>query len=148
MAIETETEIAAPPCKVREILLDFSNYPKWHTGFIKQLEPEDTSKSLSSLQPGDKVKCNIDDMEFVASITENSENLFQWQGPPVYGLIAGLHSFHFDLADDGSSTVYKQTEKFSGPIAFLMTPSLLGRKMLGQFNQFNSHLKAYAEASG
>ncbi|KAF3407906.1 hypothetical protein DPV78_001116 [Talaromyces pinophilus] len=148
--IETQIEIAAPPSKVREILLDFSKYPQWHTALIKLLEPEDSSKSLSSLKPGDKVKCNIDGMKFVADITgwkANSEKLFQWQGPPVYGLIAGIHSFHIEPANDGSSTIFKQTEKFSGPIAFLMAPSLLGKKMLGQYNQFNRDLKDYAEAS-
>jgi hypothetical protein len=81
---------------------------------------------------------------------ENSERLFQWQGPPVYRLIAGLHSFHIESAnsddDDGSSTIFKQTEKFSGPISFLMAPSLLGRGMLRKFDQFNKDLKTRAEA--
>ncbi|EED13043.1 conserved hypothetical protein [Talaromyces stipitatus ATCC 10500] len=167
MAIETQIEIAAAPSRVREIvrnpfpffscrrlkhfkqLLDFSKYPQWHTSLIKLLEPEDNSKSFSSLQPGDKIKCNIDGMEFVADIMANTEKLFQWQGPLVYSLISGLHSFHFESANnDGSSTIFRQTEKFTGPIAFLMVPSLLGRKLLGQYNRFNRELKVYAEGSG
>ncbi|KAH8703433.1 hypothetical protein BGW36DRAFT_443635 [Talaromyces proteolyticus] len=125
MAIEAQIEIAAPPSKVREILLDFSKYPQWHTTLIKLLNPEDSSKLLSALKPGDKVKCNFDDMKFVANITANSENPFQWQGPLVHGLI-----------------------KFMGPISFLMTPSVLGKKMVRQYNKFNSDLKYYAEAPG
>ena len=57
-------------------LLDFSKYPQWHTALIKLLEPEDSSKSLSSLKPGDKVKCNIDGMKFVASITVSRTDPF------------------------------------------------------------------------
>ena len=85
--------------------------------------------------------------ESVVAQKENSEKLFQWQGPPVYGLIAGLHGFHMEPSNGGSSTIFKQTESFSGVISFLMTPSLLGKKMLGQFNQFNKDLKARAEAA-
>ncbi|PYI07146.1 hypothetical protein BO78DRAFT_313869 [Aspergillus sclerotiicarbonarius CBS 121057] len=144
--IETQTEIVASPAQVRKALLDFSKYPEWHTSFIKLLQPEDESKSLRSLQPGDKVKCDIDGMKFTAEIKENSDSLFQWQGPPVFGLIAGLHSFHMEPANNGSSTIFKQTEEFSGPISFLMSPSLLGRKMLGQFGEFNKDLKDRAEA--
>jgi hypothetical protein len=96
--LETQIEIAAPPSKVREIvrsyqlhsypprtgtpltptsfmfhnkkLLDFSKYPEWHTSsFIKLLEPEDSScQSLHSLQPGNKIKCDIDGMKFTAEI--------------------------------------------------------------------------------
>jgi hypothetical protein len=149
MAIETQIEIAAPPSKVREILLDFPNYPKWHTTFLKTLEPEEHSTSGPSnpLLPGDKIKVDADGMKFIVTITANSANLLQWQGPPVYG-VAGLHSFHIEPAnDEGSSTIFKQMEEFTGLISFLMTPSLLGRGLFGHFEQFNSDLKAYAEAS-
>ncbi|KAK1146341.1 hypothetical protein N8T08_003128 [Aspergillus melleus] len=143
--IETQIEIAASPAKVREVLLDFSTYGEWQS-LIKLLEPEDNSKILQSLQPGDKVKCDVDGMKFTAEIKENSERLFQWQGPPVFGLIAGLHSFHLEPANGGMSTVFKQTELFTGAISFMMSPSLLGKKMLGQYNQFNKDLKARAES--
>ncbi|OJJ74476.1 hypothetical protein ASPBRDRAFT_27504 [Aspergillus brasiliensis CBS 101740] len=157
--IKTEVHIAATPAQVRDVipalnsavidywqLLDFSKYPEWHTSFIKLLKSNDETKALKSLLPGDKIQCDIDGMKFTAEIKENSDSLFQWQGPPVYGLIAGLHSFHMEPSDNGSSTIFKQTEEFSGPISFLMNPSLLGKKMLGQFDQFNKDLKARAEA--
>lgn len=60
------------------------------------------------------------------------------------GLIAGLHSFTFEAASSGG-TIFTQSEEFSGPISFLMRPSLLGRKMLGQYKRFNEELKARAE---
>ena len=60
------------------------------------------------------------------------------------GLIAGLHSFRFVRTESGN-TKFTQSEDFSGLIAFMMSPSLLGRKMLGQYRQFNEELKARAE---
>ncbi|THC98885.1 hypothetical protein EYZ11_001663 [Aspergillus tanneri] len=143
--IETHIEIAASPAIVRDVLLDFSKYSEWQS-FIKLLEPEDSSKTLQSMEPGDKIKCDVDGMKFTAEIKENSDRLFQWQGPPVFGLIAGLHSFHIEPANNGASTVFKQTEQFTGPISFLMSPSLLGKKILGQFHQYNKDLKARAES--
>ncbi|KAJ5712294.1 hypothetical protein N7493_008762 [Penicillium malachiteum] len=143
--IETEIEIAAPPSLVRGLLLDFEKYPNWQTsGLVRLLEPEDSSRTLDTLQPGDKIKCDIDGMKFTAEIKENSDPLFQWQGPPVMGLISGLHSFSFEASESGG-TLFKQSELFSGPISFLMGPSLLGRKMLGQYRKFNEELKIHAE---
>ncbi|KAJ5751682.1 hypothetical protein N7520_008599, partial [Penicillium odoratum] len=139
--IETRIEIVAPPSQVRDLLLDFANYPDWQTsGLIRSLEPEDSAQTLATLQPGDKIKCDIDRMKFTAVIKENSERLFQWQGPPVMGLVAGLHSFGFATTESGG-TIFTQTEQFSGPLSFLMGPSLLGRKMLGQYRRFNEELK-------
>ncbi|KAJ5889653.1 hypothetical protein N7504_010463 [Penicillium tannophilum] len=143
--IETQIEIAAPPSHVRDVLLDFATYPDWQeSGLVRLLESEDSTQTLATLQPGDKIKCDIDGMKFTAEIKENSEHLFQWQGPPVMGLIAGLHSFRFEATESGG-TNFTQSEDFSGLIAFLMSPSLLGRKMLGQYSQFNEELKARAE---
>ncbi|PYH94061.1 hypothetical protein BO71DRAFT_326290 [Aspergillus ellipticus CBS 707.79] len=144
--IETQIKIAAPPAKVRDVLLDFASYPQWHTSnLIRQLEPEDAAKTLVALQPGDKIKCDVDGMKFTAEIRETSSQQLQWQGPPVLGLIAGLHSFRFDESESGG-TVFSQTELFTGPISFLMSPSLLGRKMLGQYKLFGEEIKARAEA--
>ncbi|PYI20226.1 hypothetical protein BO99DRAFT_457161 [Aspergillus violaceofuscus CBS 115571] len=143
--IETQVEIAAPPSKVREVLLDSSRYPEWHTSLIHRLEAKDSTKTLATLIPGDVIRCDIDGMKFDAEITENSENLFQWQGPPVAGLIAGLHSFYMLSTKDGSATILKQTEEFTGVLAFLMGPSLLGRKLVGQYRRFNADLKRRVE---
>ncbi|RAL07836.1 SRPBCC domain-containing protein [Aspergillus homomorphus CBS 101889] len=143
--IETQIEIAAPPSRVRAVLLDSAKYPEWHTSIIHLLEPEDNTKTLATLQQGDVVRCDIEGMKFDAKITENSERLLQWQGPPVFGLIAGLHGFHMEPTQDGSGTVFRQTEVFTGPISFLMRPSLLGRRVMGQFGRFNADLKRRAE---
>ncbi|OJJ98352.1 hypothetical protein ASPACDRAFT_122160 [Aspergillus aculeatus ATCC 16872] len=143
--IETQVEIAAPPSKVREVLLDFSKYPEWHVSTFHLLKAKNSTKTLATLIPGDVICCGIDGMKFDAKITENSENLFQWQGPPVAGLVAGLHSFYILSTKDGSATILKQTEEFTGALAFLMGPSLLGRKLVGQYRRFNADLKRRVE---
>lgn len=75
---------------------------------------------------------------------ENTESLFSWQGPPVF-TIAGLHKFHIEPANDGASTVFTQTEDLKGLLAFIMSPSLLGKKMRAHFDIFHRDLKARAE---
>jgi hypothetical protein len=75
---------------------------------------------------------------------ENTETLFSWQGPPVF-TIAGLHKFHMEPANDGASTVFTQTEDLKGLLAFIMSPSLLGKKMAAHFDIFHRDLKARAE---
>lgn len=67
--IETQIEIAAPPSHVRDLLLDFATYPYWQkSGLVRLLEPEDSTRTLATLQPGDKIKCDIDGMKFTAEI--------------------------------------------------------------------------------
>ncbi|KAJ5657586.1 uncharacterized protein N7484_001235 [Penicillium longicatenatum] len=67
--IETHVEIAASSGRVRDVLLDFASYPDWQTsGLVRLLEPEDSTKTLTTLQPGDKIKCDIDGMKFTAEI--------------------------------------------------------------------------------
>ncbi|KAJ5807044.1 hypothetical protein N7474_010636 [Penicillium riverlandense] len=143
--IESQIEITAPPTKVREVLLNFSAHPEWHTKWLKEVKPEDDSKMGLSLVPGDKVHVNIEGMKFTAEITENSENLFQWQGPPVF-TIAGLHSFHIEPTNDGSSTIFKQTEEPKGLMSWLLSPYVLGRFLAADFAGFNKDLKDRAEA--
>lgn len=72
-------------------------------------------------------------------------DVFSWQGPPVF-TIAGLHEFRMEPAKDGSATIFTQSEELDGLLAWLMSPSLLGRKMRTHFDEFNRDLKARVEA--
>lgn len=72
--------------------------------------------------------------------------MFSWQGPPVL-TVAGLHQFRMEPTQDGTATIFTQSEDLKGPLAFLMGPSLLGKKMAAHFAEFNRDLKARAEAS-
>ncbi|OQD90444.1 hypothetical protein PENANT_c001G02971 [Penicillium antarcticum] len=102
------------------------------------------SKSSHSRQPGDELNCDIFDTKFNAVIKENSETSFQWQGPRMFG-IAGLHGFYIEPANNGISTSFMQTETFSGPLGFLMSPYLFGRMLIEEFKGFNQDLKVRAE---
>ena len=76
----------------------------------------------------------------------NDTDQFQWQGPPVYHVVAGLHTFEFKPSiNTPGGTTFIQKEEYSGPLAFLMSPSLVGKKIMGQFNKFNEDLKLRAE---
>ncbi|OQD68671.1 hypothetical protein PENDEC_c032G01882 [Penicillium decumbens] len=106
---ESSIEIAAPPTKVREVLLNFSAYPEWHTDFIKGIEIQEKDKTAQTLVAGDKVEVNIENFKFIAEIRANTEELFSWQGPPVF-TIAGLHEFHMKPTEDGG-TIFTQSEE-------------------------------------
>ncbi|KAJ5138759.1 Polyketide cyclase/dehydrase [Penicillium bovifimosum] len=142
--ISSTIEIDAPPSKVRELLLNFSAYPEWHTEWLKSIKVQDSTKTSKELVWGDKIEINIQNFKFVAEIRENTESLFSWQGPPVL-TIAGLYKFHMEPANGGASTVFTQTEDPKGLLAFIMSPSLLGNKVRANFDIFLRDLKARAE---
>ncbi|KAJ5343679.1 Polyketide cyclase/dehydrase [Penicillium brevicompactum] len=141
--ITSTIEIAAPPAKVREIFLNFSAYPEWHTEWLKEIKTQD-GKNPHDLTAGDKIDVNIENFKFVAEVKENTETVFTWQGPPVF-TIAGLHKFHIEPANDGASTIFTQSEDLKGLLSFIMSPSLLGKKMRAHFDIFHRDLKARAE---
>lgn len=48
---------------------------------------------------------------------------------------------------DGAATIFTQSEELNGLLAWLMSPSLLGKKMKAHFDEFHRDLKSRAEAS-
>lgn len=49
-------------------------------------------------------------------------------------------------ANDGSSTIFKQTEDPKGLLSWLFSPYALGKLLAADFAGFNKDLKARAEA--
>ena len=79
----------------------------------------------------------------------NTGSQFQWQGPPVYGVVAGLHTFEFEPSRSiPGGTTFIQKEEYTGLLSFLMAPSLAGKKIMGQFDKFNVDLKTRVESLG
>lgn len=79
-------------------------------------------------------------------MTETHPNNISVARAPVYGLVAGLHTFEFNPSTTTpGGTTFIQKEEYSGLLAFLMTPSLLGKKIKGQFERFNADLKGRVE---
>ncbi|KAJ5734954.1 uncharacterized protein N7483_000079 [Penicillium malachiteum] len=148
---ETKIEIAAPPARVREILLDFSAYAEWHTEWIKGIEIQEKEKTSASLTTGDKLQVNIEGCNFVAdilvgSIPMKTQRIYSHgRVPPVF-TIAGLHTFHIEPTEDGTGTIFTQSETSKGLMSFLLSPSILGKKLRADYEVFNRDLKARAEA--
>ncbi|KAL8748677.1 MAG: hypothetical protein Q9199_008108 [Rusavskia elegans] len=144
--IITKIEIAGPPAKVREVLLGFDKMPDWHSGLVKKITPM-SGNAENDLAVGSKLHCVMEDFTFDSVITENDSSQFQWQGPPVYYVVAGLHTFEFKPSTSTpDGTTFVQKEEYSGLLAFLMSPSLAGKKILGQFEKFNTDLKLRVES--
>ncbi|KAJ5098875.1 hypothetical protein N7532_005876 [Penicillium argentinense] len=143
---ESSIEIAAPPSKVREVILNFPALSEWHKDHIRRIAVQDKSKNPESLVPGDKLDVDIEGTKFVAEVKENSENLFAWQGPPVF-TVAGFRQFKMEPTKDGTATIFTQSEDLEGLLAWLMSPSLLGKKMKAHFDMFNNDLKTRAEST-
>lgn len=86
-------------------------------------------------------------VSFSPTITENSDACFQWKGPPLYGLIGGVHSFHFEPSEGGKGTKFTHEEVHYGPAAFLLSTwsPLIFMAGKGSFEGFNRDLKAKCE---
>lgn len=138
--------------------LNFLTWKEWHNGFYKAVTP------LSDTDPfsvGKKLHCSVEGMDFEVTITvastspfntsltniskQNSPTTFQWQGPPVKG-VAGLHTFMFEPSKiTQGSTTFTQREEFTGALAFLVQPWLLGKSLDAGFKGFNKDLKRKVE---
>ncbi|MCJ1450963.1 hypothetical protein MMC28_001297 [Mycoblastus sanguinarius] len=149
--IHTEIEIAIPPQNksgmwwvwilrlhrgnrhsVYPQFLDFPRISEGHEGLVKSLTPVSTSDEDLAIGSLD---CKLEGIQFISTIKENSPTCLQWQGPPIYGLIAGLHTHPFvPSAKTSGSTDFIQDEEYTGMLAFAMSPSLVGRRIKGQFD--------------
>ncbi|KAH8663612.1 hypothetical protein BGZ60DRAFT_411727 [Tricladium varicosporioides] len=142
--ISTTIEIKASPEAVREVFLNFSAWKDWHNGFYKAVTTLSDSDPFSV---GRKLHCSVEGMEFDVAITQNSPNIFQWQGPPVKG-VAGLHTFMFEPSKvNEGGTEFTQKEEFTGTLAFLVQPWLLGKNLDLGFRGFNEDLRRKVEGS-
>ncbi|KAL9619753.1 MAG: hypothetical protein Q9160_005684 [Pyrenula sp. 1 TL-2023] len=142
--LHTQLEIAAPPAKVRETLLDFKRIQEWHSGCVQSIVQQ--GEGPASLDPGNRLRCKISDFEFEPTITKNDESAFEWRGPPVFYILSGLHTFRFEPSKENpGSTTLVHSEEFFGAGKFLMAKWLLGGNIERQYAQFNEDLKAEVE---
>lgn len=86
-------------------MLDFPDYGKWHTTYIKLLEAEDKSKTVENLQPGDKIKCDLGGMEFTADIKVNI-HFFSTINAPVLMKAVILGKFRDSVPVAGSAGLW------------------------------------------
>jgi len=142
MTVHTEIEIAASPSQVREVFLNFPKIVEWHSGLVKSIS---LLAKDEVIKKGSKLDCDMEGFHFVSTVKENAPGLFQWQSPPIHGIVA-LHSFRFRPSKTTLGwTTFVQDEEYRGLLAFIMSPSLGGKKIQRQFEGFNKDIKARVE---
>ncbi|KAF2216469.1 hypothetical protein CERZMDRAFT_93760 [Cercospora zeae-maydis SCOH1-5] len=138
--ISTSIEIAAPPEKVRAVLLDFPQSSTWLSGpgitsiGIKP-HPTDASQTKSdpyTLAPGDILINELNhSTKFSPTILVNTPEELQWEGRIPY-IFTGKHSFQFrksEITEGG--TTFVNEEDFSGALGWVMSEWVLGKQTKG-----------------
>ncbi len=133
---KASTTITASPEKIWEILTDGSRYPEWEPSVTRlegRIAPGETLKVHSKLSPG---------RTFPVKVTEFTPGRrMTWEGGMPLGLFKGVRSF--TLTPQGEAQHFELREVFSGPMLFMIGPSL--PDMTGAFQDFCAGLKARAE---
>ncbi|KAF2169448.1 hypothetical protein M409DRAFT_52687 [Zasmidium cellare ATCC 36951] len=147
--ISTQIEIAAPPERVREILLDFPRLNEWHqSGHFKSIEIA-ARKTEGVLSVGDKLKVVMEEMTFTPVILKNDPSELKWRGSlPL--IFTGDHSYRFLPSETiPGGTLFIQEENFTGLLSPVMKVKEGKRdfawKNLRGFEGLNADLKAEAE---
>lgn len=137
--IDTSIDIAAPPSRVWEVLMDFPRHPEWNP-FIASIS--------GSIQPGESLTVQIQPpgkggMTFRPTVLAmNPEREFRWKGKLlINGLFDGEH--YFRLEPLGEGTRFHHGERFTG----LLVPLLSGMLPATEqgFKAMNERLKERAE---
>ena len=138
-SVQTEIEIDAPAKDVREVLLNFGDYPKWNP-FIVKVD--------GTVAQGSKVRVTVkpvgkDPLSGDTIVTSLTDTRLAWTGSlPFPGLFRGNHEFIIE--DQGSNkTMFYQNEKMSG----IIIPFVDFKPEAKGFVLMNEALKKQAEKS-
>ncbi|HTB31082.1 MAG TPA: SRPBCC domain-containing protein [Bacteroidia bacterium] len=139
--IKTEITINALPAKVWAVLTDFENYPNWNP-FIKSIS--------GKVAVGKKINTRLEPpgakgMTFTPTVLAYEKNKeFRWLGHLLFqGLFDGEHKFEL-IASGNDTTIFRQSEKFSG-ILIPLFKKMLDTNTVNGFNLMNQKLKELAE---
>ena len=118
-AIETGTDIAAPPWRVWRLLTDFDAYPAWNP-FLTRVEgrPEKGARLRVRVEaPGRGRRSALVLTPRVVAL-ETGRTL-RWRGRLLFlpGLLDAEHAFHLDWLADGRATRLRHAARFSGLLA-------------------------------
>ncbi|OAA75867.1 activator of Hsp90 ATPase 1 family protein [Akanthomyces lecanii RCEF 1005] len=138
--VTTSKLIAASPEIVRSVMLDFPRLPEWTQGFIRSIKPAKDG----SVSKGDKLNVTLEGASFSPTILENSAQEFKWRGS-IPGLFYGDHVFRFEPGPRPDTTLFTQSEEFSGILAFIIKFIPLGSKQRDGFEDFNEDLRRRVE---
>ncbi len=136
--IQTEIHIDKDPKSVWKALMDFSSYPKWNP-FITSIKQVSDQQLVAVMRSGNS------DMTFKPRILKmESQKEFRWLGKlgGIGGLFTGEH--YFLLSPERGGTLFRQGEKFSGILAWILLP-FMKKDIQANFVRFNEALKALVE---
>lgn len=134
---KASTTINASPDKIWAILTDASAYPEWEPSVSRiegRIAPGETLKVHSKLSPGRTFPVKVKEFTPGQRMT--------WEGGMPLGLFKGVRSF--TLTPEGEAQHFELREVFSGPMLFMIGPSL--PDLTRAFQDFCAGLKARAEA--
>lgn len=141
---------------------DFAKIPEWHSGFVKALRPcppirimllASGQRELPSTRQHGTFSSQTPYSSISSPVHTKTQRLGKRQQPLS---IAGSscvrrHSWLAHLRIQASTstpggTTFVEKGEFSGLLAFLMSPSLIAKQIMGQFKGFDADLKERAES--
>lgn len=136
---QASATINATPERIWSILTEASAYPEWEPSVDRiegRIAPGETLRVYSKLSLGRAFPVKVRVFEPGRKMT--------WEGGMPLGLFRGVRSF--SLTPQGQAQHFALREVFSGPMLFLIGPSL--PDLTEAFQGFVAGLKARAEAGG
>ncbi len=115
-AIETGTDIAAPPWRVWRLLTDFDAYPAWNP-FLTRVEgrPEQDARLRVRVEPPGRSALVLTPR--VVALETGRE--LRWRGRLLFprGLLDGEHAVELERLADGRETRLRHAARFTGLLA-------------------------------
>jgi hypothetical protein len=116
-AIETGTDIAAPPWRVWRLLTDFDAYPAWNP-FLTRVEgrPEEGARLRVRVEAPGRNSALTLTPRVVAVETGRA---LRWRGRLLFvpGLLDGEHAFELEWMAEGRATRLRHAARFTGLLA-------------------------------
>ena len=140
--IRTEVEVAAPPSRLWDVLVDFSSYPAWNP-FLVRIDgfPEVGATLQVHTKPPGRSANSVAARVLVAKAPAH----LRWEGTFLSPLLfSGTHIVELQPSDGGTRVVNR--EEFRGILAPLML-RFRGPALPNGYTAMNVALKARVEAT-
>jgi hypothetical protein len=138
-SIQSNIEINAPAARVREVLLNFDDYPNWNPFIVKVDGPVAQGRDVTvTVKPVGK-----DPISGRTTVVSLTASRLEWIGSlAVPGLFRGDHEFVIEELDS-NRTLFRQNERMGG----LIIPFFDFKPEQAGFILMNEALKAKAEGN-
>ena len=143
-AVETGTDIAAPPWRVWLVLTDFAAYPAWNPVLTRvQGRPEQGARLRVRVEPPGRSALAL--APRVVALETGRE--LRWRGRllPLPGLLDAEHAFELDWLAGGDATRLRHAARFSGLLAPLAGAAGVLEAARSGSEAMDAALKALAE---